>query len=140
MQIKIILICIAFLIKNHYYFHPSALRHIQLSHNYMLDNRIKPENKMTFDTPAQARQFCNLTQLKKGESATVMGLARPDAGHPAFFHARLMELGFFRGEKVSVIAGAHSDKDPLAVRIGNTALALGKPEAAMIYVMRETQA
>ena len=51
-----------------------------------------------------------------------------------------MELGFFRGEKVSVIAGAFSGHDPVAVRIGNTALALGQAEAAMIYVMLDKKA
>lgn len=92
---------------------------------------------MTFTPPAQARQFCSLAQLKKGECATVMGLARPDAHHPAFFHTRLMEMGFFRGEKVSVIADAFSGQQPLAVRIGNSVLALGQAEAAIIYVMRD---
>lgn len=95
---------------------------------------------MTFTPPAQAQQFCSLAQLKRGECATVMGLARPDAGHPASFCTRLMGMGFFRGEKVSVIAGASSGQDPVAVRLGNTALALGHTEAAMIYVMREKAA
>lgn len=95
---------------------------------------------MTSTPPAQARQFCNLAQLKKGECATVMGLARPDARLPASFRTRLMELGFFRGEKVSIIAGAFAGQRPVAVRIGNTALALGQAEAAMVYVMRDEAA
>lgn len=95
---------------------------------------------MTFTPPVQTQQFCNLAQLKKGECATVMGLARPDTRHAAFFRTRLMELGFFRGEKVSVIAGAFSGHTPVAVRIGNTALALGQAEAAMIYVMLDKKA
>lgn len=48
-----------------------------------------------------------------------------------------MEMGFFRGEKVSVIADAFSGQQPLAVRIGNSVLALGQAEAAIIYVMRD---
>lgn len=90
---------------------------------------------MTCTPSVQTRSYCRLAQLKKGECATVIGLACSDARHPVFSRTRLMELGFFRGEQVSIVAGTFSEQSPVAVRIGNTVLALGKTEAAMIDVM-----
>jgi ferrous iron transport protein A len=47
---------------------------------------------------------------------------------------RLMELGFIAGEKVRVLRRAFPFGDPIAVKVGNTTLALRGFEAALVRV------
>ena len=76
----------------------------------------------------------HLGQLKKGQSATVLGLT--DSSHPehAMLRMRLLELGFAPGERIKVVAESFPQRDPIAVRIGNTTFALRRHEAAMIHI------
>ncbi|TFV92215.1 ferrous iron transport protein A [Oxalobacteraceae bacterium OM1] len=74
-----------------------------------------------------------LASLRKGESATVVGLQ--DVGRDnAALRMRLLELGFVAGERVRVVAESFPSRDPIAVRIGNTTFALRRHEAAMIHI------
>ena len=91
---------------------------------------------MTLNPDPAPQKICNLAQLKKGEYATIMGLADANADRPEFVRARLMELGFFQGEKISIVAEPFPGCDPIAVRVGNTTFALRRLEASMIYVTR----
>jgi ferrous iron transport protein A len=76
-----------------------------------------------------------LALLKKGEAATVTGLAAEAAGsdHDAL-KTRLLELGFVPGEKIRVVAESFPRRDPIAVRVGNTTFALRRYEAALIHI------
>lgn len=95
---------------------------------------------MTLKPDPLLQKICHLAQLKKGDCATIMGLADADADRPEFIRARLMELGFSQGEKISIVAESFPGRDPMAVRIGSSTFALRRLEASMIYVTQDTPA
>jgi ferrous iron transport protein A len=78
----------------------------------------------------------HLALLKKGDCATVIGLAATDGAEQLAMKMRLLELGFTPGEKIRVVAESFPHRDPMAVRLGNTTFALRRHEAAMIHVVR----
>jgi ferrous iron transport protein A len=78
----------------------------------------------------------HLALLKKGDSATVTGLAVTDCAEQQALRTRLLELGFAPGETIRVVAESFPRRDPMAVRIGNTTFALRRHEAAMIHIVR----
>lgn len=78
----------------------------------------------------------HLALLKKGDSATVAGLAVTDCVEQQALRTRLLELGFAPGETIRVVAESFPRRDPMAVRIGNTTFALRRHEAAMIHIVR----
>ena len=69
-----------------------------------------------------------LDTLRPGEAAHVIGLT---PGHP--LRRRLMELGFIRGAKVSVLRNAPMG-DPVELRIGGTELALRRADLMSVRV------
>lgn len=77
----------------------------------------------------------NLAQLRKGQSATILGLA-DDSADSIFMKSRLQELGFLPGERIYVHAEAFPGRDPMAIRIGNSIFALRRQGAANIYVVQ----
>ena len=81
-----------------------------------------------------SQQTPHLAMLKKGDSATVVGLATGENADQLAIKVRLLELGFAVGEKIRVIAESFPRRDPMAVRVGNTTFALRRAEAAMIQV------
>jgi len=87
------------------------------------------------DTQLAPLQVRNLSQLGKGESAIVIGLAETVDAEQGAIRARLLELGFAPGERLRVVATSFPGGDPMAVRIGNTMFALRRREAEMIHVM-----
>lgn len=80
-------------------------------------------------------KHAHLGQLKKGERATVTGLHAADDPEQQAIKTRLLELGFAPGEQVRVVAESFPNRDPMAVRIGNTTFALRRLEAAMIQIL-----
>lgn len=81
----------------------------------------------------------NLAELKKGESATILGLADDDNEDTAFITARLQAFGFLPGERILVHAEAFPGKDPMAVRIGNAIFAIRRHEAVKVYITQNDQ-
>lgn len=77
----------------------------------------------------------NLAQLRKGESAIILGLA-DDSANGTYMKARLQELGFLPGEHIYVHAEAFPGRDPMAIRVGNSIFALRRQEAANIYIVQ----
>lgn len=77
----------------------------------------------------------HLAMLRKGDCATVAGLAVTDDAEQLATKIRLLELGFAQGEFVRVIAESFPGRDPMAVRLGNTTFALRRHEAAMIHII-----
>ncbi len=69
-----------------------------------------------------------LDTLRPGEAAHIIGLT---PGHP--LRRRLMELGFIRGAKVSVLRNAPMG-DPVELRIGGTELALRRADLMSVRV------
>jgi ferrous iron transport protein A len=78
----------------------------------------------------------HLGLLKKGDSATVIGLSDDHGAEHSATKMRLLELGFAPGEKIRVVAESFPRRDPIAVRVGNSTFALRRHEAALIHVMR----
>ena len=70
-----------------------------------------------------------LSQLRVGQQATV---ARVDADD--LLARRLLELGFFPGARVEVVAAMWPGDDPLAVRVGGATFALRRQEADGVSV------
>lgn len=75
-----------------------------------------------------------LSLLKKGDSATVIGLGAGESSEHDALKTRLLELGFVPGEKIRVVAESFPRRDPIAVRVGNTTFALRRFEAALVNV------
>lgn len=70
-----------------------------------------------------------LSQLVVGEQAVV---ARVDAGD--LLARRLLEIGFYPGAVVEVVAAMWPGDDPLAVRVGGATFALRRHEADGVTV------
>jgi len=81
-------------------------------------------------------EVTHLALLKKGDCATVIGLAADDCAEKSALRTRLLELGFAPGETIRVVAESFPRRDPMAVRIGNTTFALRRHEAALIHIIR----
>ena len=95
-------------------------------------------NTTTLSTATIQDQVHHLAMLKKGDCATVTGLATTDCAEQLAMKMRLLELGFAPGEQIRVVAESFPRRDPMAVRLGNTTFALRRHEAAMIHVTRGT--
>lgn len=75
-----------------------------------------------------------LSHLKKGESASVVGMAEGVGTEQRAMQRRLLELGFVAGEMIRIVAESFPHRDPIAVRIGSSTFALRRHEAALIQV------
>ncbi|MBC7385196.1 MAG: ferrous iron transport protein A [Cryobacterium sp.] len=70
--------------------------------------------------------------MKKGDRALIVA-----TGGPIEIRRRLLEMGFLEGSVVEVIHEAPFGKDPIAVRVRGTLLALRRNEANYIEVHLE---
>jgi ferrous iron transport protein A len=85
-----------------------------------------------------------LCALRVGQCATIRAIGVPvgargargveHVADDALLERRLLELGFFAGARVEVVATMWPDDDPLAVRIGGANFALRRHEAALVQV------
>lgn len=71
----------------------------------------------------------SLSRLRVGESAVVERIDADD-----LLSRRLLEIGFFPGAVVEVVAAMWPDDDPLAVRVGGATFALRRQEADGVTV------
>ena len=92
-----------------------------------------PEN-LIISSPSE--QIDHLALLKKGDCATVTGLATVVGADQIAMRMRLLELGQAPGEQIRVIAESFPRRDPMAVRVGNSTFALRRHEAALIHIQR----
>ena len=74
-----------------------------------------------------------LADLKSGESATIVKVG----GYGAF-RRRILEMGFIRGEKVSVVLNAPLN-DPIAYKIMDYEVSLRRSEASLIEIITEEE-
>ena len=70
-----------------------------------------------------------LAALPVGGVATVEGLDEVDG-----LSRRLLEVGFFPGARVEVVAAQWPGDDPMAVRVGGSTFALRRREARLVRV------
>jgi ferrous iron transport protein A len=82
------------------------------------------------DLQAPRRPPRALTDLTVGDSAAVVGIDGVDT-----LSRRLLEIGFYPGARVQVIAAQWPGDDPLAVRVGGATFALRRREAALVRVV-----
>lgn len=75
-----------------------------------------------------------LSELKTGESATVLKVL----GHGGF-RRRIVELGFVRGNKVTVVLNAPL-KDPIEYSLLGYNISLRRADAEMIVVVTDEEA
>lgn len=70
-----------------------------------------------------------LSRLRVGESAVVARIDAEDS-----LARRLLEIGFFPGAAVKIVAAMWPDDDPLAVHVGGATFALRRHEADGVTV------
>ena len=75
-----------------------------------------------------------LSDLPNGAFATVQGVSASPAQGMAQLAHRLGELGFLPGEPVHVLRRGPGGREPIAVQVGETLLALRWVEAQCIEV------
>lgn len=86
-------------------------------------------------TAMQQTDVLYLSHLKKGDSASVVGMVGGIGEEQQAMQRRLLELGFIAGEQIRIVAESFPGRDPIAVRVGNSTFALRRHEAAMIQVL-----
>jgi ferrous iron transport protein A len=74
----------------------------------------------------------SLGRLKPGARGRIASL-RADGG-PVALLTRLMEMGFLEGSEIEVLHEAPFGRDPIAVRVRGTVVALRRQEADWIWV------
>jgi len=78
------------------------------------------------------KRVVNLSQLRKGQVAQVLGIQ--SQGPLDSIAQRLLDLGFVVGEQVRCVTMAPFGGDPMLVQIGFTRFALRKAEAARVLI------
>lgn len=78
----------------------------------------------------------SLCELERGVRATVAAIGSPATDQDRELVLRLIEIGFFPGETLRVIAHGQPGNEPIAVRLGGTTFALRRLEADYIRVIR----
>ncbi len=76
----------------------------------------------------------SLCELERGLTATVTAIGSPP-DRDRDLVLRLIEIGFFPGETLRVIAHGQPGNEPIAVRLGGTTFALRRLEAGYIRVI-----
>lgn len=110
---------------------------IAFIHLYCSIHHWKPFMSAVLSTEKDpAAPVLHLAMLNKGESGIVTGLAEALDASQSVLRLRLLELGFAVGEKVRVMAESFPQRDPMAIRVGNSTFALRRREAALIYITR----
>lgn len=72
--------------------------------------------------------------------AWVTGFQTPAHDDDEHTVLRLLEIGFFPGEPVRLMASGPGGRDPLAVRVGHSTFALRRHEAALVRVTSRPEA
>jgi ferrous iron transport protein A len=77
-----------------------------------------------------------LGALRKGQSATVTAIVETPGGTlpPGELEARLLEMGFVEGATVEVLHEGLIGRDPIAVRVRGTVIAMRREEASAVQV------
>ena len=78
----------------------------------------------------------SLCELEQGVTATVTAIDSPSTDQDRELVLRLIEIGFFPGETLRVVAHGQPGNEPIAVRLSGTTFALRRLEAGYIRVIR----
>ena len=88
-------------------------------------------------TSKYASKHTPLGLAHRGFCGTIASIAVTEGAHgvsAAELERRLLELGFVEGAKVEVLHEGPLGRDPIAVRVNNTTIALRRREAMAILV------
>jgi len=85
---------------------------------------------------ASSEPTISLCELERDVKATVAAIGSPATEQDRELVLRLIEIGFFPGETLRVIARGQPGNEPIAVRLGGTTFALRRLEADYIRVIR----
>jgi ferrous iron transport protein A len=83
----------------------------------------------TMDLPSADPAARQLADLPVGGVSMVEGIVEAGA-----LSRRLLEIGFFPGARVEVVAAQWPGDDPMAVRVGGSTFALRRREAQLVRV------
>jgi ferrous iron transport protein A len=78
-----------------------------------------------------------LGRCGRGLRGAVVGLKSPDwslSADPAELERRLLEMGFVEGARVELLHEGPIGRDPIAVRVDDTTVALRRRDADMILI------
>jgi ferrous iron transport protein A len=78
-----------------------------------------------------------LGRAGRGTRGLVIGLRpaeAPPGSDPAELERRLLEMGFVEGARVEVLHEGPIGRDPIAVRVGDTTVALRRRDADMVMI------
>jgi Fe2+ transport system protein FeoA len=75
-----------------------------------------------------------LADLKKGARARIVGHHVPQSEDSQHFLHRMMELGLFEGEEITLLFEGPWGRDPMAVEVRGMVLGLGRSQARWIEV------
>lgn len=81
-----------------------------------------------------------LSEIPLGSSSRVVGLSPATNPKETAIASRLVDLGFFEGESVEVIAEAPWSRDPIVVQVGASIIALRRSEAQLVCVAQNSNA
>ena len=87
--------------------------------------------------PAKAQQCAPLGLARRGFCGHIHAIQTGDSAHgleAAELERRLLELGFVEGAEVEVLHEGPLGRDPIAVRVNDTTIALRRREAMAILV------
>ena len=92
---------------------------------------------MPFESPSRLdtdRPAVNLGNVAKGFRGRIVHVGGPDAGE---LERRLLEIGFVEGAPVEVVHEGPLGRDPIAIRVNETVVALRRREANAILAEPE---
>ena len=95
---------------------------------------------MDMTDKAQSRNAAKCTPLgraKRGFRGTIVAIAVTEGAHgvsASELERRLLELGFVEGARVEVLHEGPLGRDPIAVRVNDTTVALRRREAMAILM------
>jgi Fe2+ transport system protein FeoA len=75
-----------------------------------------------------------LSNLKKGARARIVGHHTPPGDDSQLYLHRMMELGLFEGEEITLLFEGPIGRDPMAVEVRGMVLGLGRRQAQWIEV------
>lgn len=74
---------------------------------------------------------CRLGELGKGARCTVLSVGSGESGELSL---RLMEMGILEGSLIEILHEAPFGKDPIAIRVRDSIIALRRHEANAVWV------
>jgi ferrous iron transport protein A len=82
----------------------------------------------------------SLGQGRKGLRGKIVAISGPAGGTlaPAELERRLLEMGFVEGAHIEILHEGFIGRDPIAVRVDDTTIALRRREAAGILVLAQS--